>query len=258
MPAGLNSAAPPTSRLDQARRMLRAHLATLAHLATVAVGLVSAVGRSGFKAACADAGPMAAIGVFEKALHRHAKVSWALRLIAALRAKLTSDLQRIEQGESLDIVLAAERPDDADPTEAGPKVKAETDPAPQAERPENLRPERERRETESFGRLLGRGADDEFAEILKRPIEAVIALIREALGVDEAEVERPAGELRSRPAETAPDTPPHRRRSASSPPPRAGEVDRRRRDGGGVLHVPCAPSVTALARRATFPACGEG
>lgn len=184
------------SRLDRARRLLRGQLEALAGLAAVALRLIE---RGPAQIAFDPRRPLSGVVALERAVNTHARVSWALRLLWALRAKLLGDLARVERGEGVDEVLAAQdRPPVAAQAEAEADPESDPETEAAAERREAFGLEREGLERESFGRYLsGRSGEAEFADILKRPTQEVIALIREALGVsgasDEAAVSEPAG-----------------------------------------------------------------
>lgn len=187
MHPGCDIASDPASRLDRARQVLRRQLDALVGLAAVALRLVESIAppRIG-----GDAGwSMGGIVALERAVRAHARVSWALRLIWALRAKLVGDLERVERGEGVDEVLAGQaRPPLAEgPQDSGEDREGDPESELRAERAEAFGRETERLERESFGRYFSsRPGEAEFAEILKRPTEEVLALIREALGLDAA------------------------------------------------------------------------
>ncbi len=157
--------------LGWARRLVRQQLDALSRLTAIAWRLFEPPTRPTPPAESSDlAAFFAALRGFETAARRQVRVEWALRLIAALRARLHAELEAINNGQA----------------PAPPSLAAEAAPAETlnpAERPE--RPERERlRDYERFS-FQGRAADNKLAEILKRPTEEIIALICRKLGLPE-------------------------------------------------------------------------
>ncbi|MBN9319120.1 MAG: hypothetical protein J0I28_05475 [Caulobacterales bacterium] len=161
-----------TPALDRARRVLRQQLDALSRLAVVAWRLVDPATPSNEPAASVSVGILR----LENALRLQARVAWAVRLIAALRAKLLGDLRGLESGRLP--ALAIETPDVAATPERSMAEGARAA-ADRVERPER----RERREgPERFG-FESRRSDDDLAEILQRPTAEIIALICRELGL---------------------------------------------------------------------------
>jgi hypothetical protein len=114
---------------------------------------------------------------FEKAMRLRGRVDWALRLIEALRARLSADLQAVDSGGAPSVpVEASSVADDPDPASAN-EAAALTDRPERGER-------RERPDRDHFG-FGPRGSDKALAEILKRPTDEIIALICRELGLPE-------------------------------------------------------------------------
>jgi len=162
------------SGLGWARRVLRQQLDALSRLAAVARRLIDPVAPAAQSAS--DPFGMAAIRGLEKTLRLHVRVTWAQRLIAALRAKLLADLQAVDNGQAPSFPVEAGSVDPDPERPAANEAPSLTD---KKERPERGdRPDRER----GFG---GPGSDKELAEILKRPTVEIIALICRELGLPE-------------------------------------------------------------------------
>ncbi len=112
----------------------------------------------------------------EKTLRLQQRVVWAQRLIDALSAKLTAELEALDKGRAPASLAAAEPLTD----NAGSDL---TETAELTDRPDpRERPERERPERFGFER---RGSDRALAKILKRPTAEIIALICRELGLPE-------------------------------------------------------------------------
>jgi len=167
-----DAAVETASDLGRARRVLRQQLDALSRLAAAAWRLIDPAPPAESAATI-----WAGVRNLEKALRLQTRVTWALRLIAALRAKLVSDLRTVENGQlPASLVEAISFAAESEPAETLNK-------AERPERPEPERPERERlRECERFS-FQGRAADSKFAAILKRPTEEIIALICRELGL---------------------------------------------------------------------------
>jgi hypothetical protein len=170
------AAAPPA--LGWTRRVLRQQLDALSRLADVALRLLETalpVTTPVEDSSALDAFWTRIRGV-EKALRLQQRVVWAQRLIDALCAKLTAELEALDKGQA-PASLAAVSPlsDKAapDPTETAEP----TDRPDPRERPERERPER-------FG-FESRGSDRALAKILERPTAEIIALICRELGLPE-------------------------------------------------------------------------
>lgn len=210
------------SRLVRAGQVLRGQLDAVVRLGVLALRMIEEVARvaqgaGGQVRSFAD--PVAGAVSIDRAARRYARIAWALRLIDALRSKLLGDLGRVERGERVGVERRpAPAPQDlADKIAAQmARLEAEVEADRQGRRE---RPETERGDCEIFGRYLapylsGRSGSDEFSEILKKPTEEILAMIREALGVSEDAEREGKGE------------PP------AAPFPLDG---RRARDGGGAL-----------------------
>jgi hypothetical protein len=168
-----------TPDLGWARRVLHQQLDTLSRLTAIAWRLIAPSSPA--------SGPLSAATVFagarnlEKALRLQVRATWALRLIDALRTRLRSELQAVENGRtpSLTGSLAA----DPAPSMTRNEARHPTDRTDRPEKPE--RPEcGERPERERFG-FERRASDRELAEVLKRPTAEIIALICRELGLPE-------------------------------------------------------------------------
>ncbi len=146
-----------------ARRVLRQQLDALARLTAIAWRLIEPPPPA------ADPAPTlwARLSNLEKTLRLRERVFWAQRLIEALQAKLTAELEALDNGQATASMAET----------VG--VEAEPNSKPEAERPE---PRENLRDRERFG-FERRGSDKALAEILKRPTAEVIALICRELGL---------------------------------------------------------------------------
>ncbi len=146
-----------------ARRVLCQQLDALARLTAIAWRLIEPAPPA------ADTAPTlwARLSNLEKTLRLRERVFWAQRLIEALQAKLTAELEALDNGQA--IASTAET--------VG--VEAEPNSKPEAERPE---PRECLKDRERFG-FERRGSDKALAEILKRPTAEIIALICRELGL---------------------------------------------------------------------------
>jgi len=160
-----------------ARRVLRQQLDALSRLTAIAWSLIEPAAP-----AAADPAPTMWSGLrnLEKSLRLHERVVWAQRLINALRARLTAELQALDEGKvPTPPVEARSVAAEAGRSTANEKLDL-TDQADPAERPDP----RERPERERFG-FERRGSDKALARILKRPAVEIIALICRELGLPE-------------------------------------------------------------------------
>jgi hypothetical protein len=145
--------------------VLRQQLDALSRLTAVAWRLLTPAPTTEPRPRTAWAG----VRDLEKAVRLQIRVQWVLRLIEALRARLTTELEALNTGQA------------PAPSAAAPNLAAESDPAETLNPKE--RPERERlRDYERFS-FQGRAADNRLAAILKRPTAEIIALICRELGL---------------------------------------------------------------------------
>jgi len=170
-PAPDRAAAPPA--LGWARRVLCQQLDALSRLAVAAWRLVDPAQPAAPPLPPAPSLRAGIVGL-EKALRLYERVVWTRRLIDALRAKLTAELEALDNGQ-VPASLAEAPGVDAPEAEAKPEAK------PEAERPE---PRERLRDRERFD-FQRRGSDKALAEILKRPTAEIIALICRELGLPE-------------------------------------------------------------------------
>jgi hypothetical protein len=172
MDARQNSPVETTPGLGWARRVLRQQLDALSRLKAAARRLLEPAAPAAGSVSAATL--LAAARNIGRALSLQGRAMWALRLIDALRARLTAELDAVENGQAP--APPVEARSFAAESESRSSADSEArDPAERGERGD--RPERER-----FG--FGRSPlSDDLAKILKRPTAEIIALICRELGL---------------------------------------------------------------------------